>query len=246
MDYTVKIDEFEGPLDLLLHLIKQDDIDIYDISIERVVTQYMDYIEKMQELNLTIASTYLVMAAELIEMKSRSLLPKQATVDDNDEYIEDPKEQLIKRLVEYKQYKEMSTKFRDLELTRSFIFTKQPDDMKEYIEDEIIDPENSKDVNILIQAFQELLNRKQLNRPLNTYISKKEISVVERKKQVASILEKKKRVYFDELFDIMTKDYVVVTFLTILEMAKESSLEIKQDANFDQILILKKGGNNEV
>lgn len=246
MDYTVKIDEFEGPLDLLLHLIKQDDIDIYDISIERVVTQYMDYIEKMQELNLTIASTYLVMAAELIEMKSRSLLPKQTVVDDNDEYIEDPKEQLIKRLVEYKQYKEMSTKFRDLELTRSFIFTKQPDDMKEYIEDEIIDPENSKDVNILIQAFQELLNKKQLNRPLNTYISKKEISVVERKKQVASILEKKKRVYFDELFDIMTKDYVVVTFLTILEMAKESSLEIKQDANFDQILILKKGGNNEV
>ena len=186
------------------------------------------------------------MAAELIEMKSRSLLPKQTAVDDNDEYIEDPKEQLIKRLVEYKQYKEMSTKFRDLELTRSFIFTKQPDDMKEYIEDEIIDPENSKDVNILIQAFQELLNKKQLNRPLNTYISKKEISVVERKKQVASILEKKKRVYFDELFDIMTKDYVVVTFLTILEMAKESSLEIKQDANFDQILILKKGGNNEV
>ena len=77
MDYTVKIDEFEGPLDLLLHLIKQDDIDIYEIYIERIVSQYMDYIEKMQELNLTIASTYLVMAAELIEMKSRSLLPKK-------------------------------------------------------------------------------------------------------------------------------------------------------------------------
>ena len=241
MDYTVKIDEFEGPLDLLLHLIKQDDIDIYEISIERVVTQYMDYIEKMQELNLTIASTYLVMAAELIEMKSRSLLPKKETTEDDDNYEDDPKEQLIKRLIEYKQYKEMSTKFKDLEYTRSFIFTKQPDNMKEYLEDEIIDPEDSKDVNILINAFQELLNRKQLLKPLNTVITKKEISVVERKKHIQSILKTKKQVYFDELFDIMTKDYVVVTFLTILEMAKEKSLEIKQETNFDQILILNKG-----
>lgn len=241
MDYTVKIDEFEGPLDLLLHLIKQDDIDIYEISIERVVSQYMDYIEKMQELNLTIASTYLVMAAELIEMKSRSLLPKKQNDEAQDDYEDDPKEELIKRLVEYKQYKEMSTKFKDLEYTRSFIFTKEPNDMKEYIEDEIIDLEDSKDVNILIKAFQDLLNRKELSKPLNTVITKKEISVVERKKQIKSILSNKKQVYFDELFDIMTKDYVVVTFLTILEMAKESSLEIKQDSNFDQILILKRG-----
>lgn len=241
MDYTVKIDQFEGPLDLLLHLIKQDDIDIYEISIERVVSQYMDYIEKMQELNLTIASTYLVMAAELIEMKSRSLLPKKQNDENQDDYEDDPKEELIKRLVEYKQYKEMSTKFKDLEYTRSFIFTKEPNDMKEYIEDEIIDPEDSKDVNILIKAFQDLLNRKELSKPLNTVITKKEISVVERKKQIKSILSNKKQVYFDELFDIMTKDYVVVTFLTILEMAKESSLEIKQDSNFDQILILKRG-----
>ncbi len=241
MDYTVKIDEFEGPLDLLLHLIKQDDIDIYEISIERIVSQYMDYIEKMQELNLTIASTYLVMAAELIEMKSRSLLPKKENNEDEDNYEEDPKDKLIKRLIEYKQYKEMSTKFKDLEYTRSFIFTKQPDNMKEYIEDEIIDPEDSKDVNILINAFQELLNRKQLQRPINTVITKKEISVVERKKHIQKILSNKKQVYFDELFDIMTKDYVVVTFLTILEMAKEKSLEIKQDANFDQILILNRG-----
>lgn len=241
MDYTVKIDEFEGPLDLLLHLIKQDDIDIYEISIERVVSQYMDYIGKMQELNLTIASTYLVMAAELIEMKSRSLLPKKQTDEAQDDYEEDPKEELIKRLVEYKQYKEISTKFKDLEYTRSFIFTKEPNDMKEYIDDEIIDPEDSKDVNILLKAFQDLLNRKELSKPLNTVIAKKEVSVVERKKQINSILSKKKKVYFDELFDIMTKDYVVVTFLTILEMAKESSLEIKQDCNFDQILILKRG-----
>ena len=184
MDIAFKIDEFEGPLDLLLHLIKQDDIDIYEISIERIVSQYMDYIEKMQELNLTIASTYLVMAAELIEMKSRSLLPKKENNEDEDNYEEDPKDKLIKRLIEYKQYKEMSTKFKDLEYTRSFIFTKQPDNMKEYIEDEIIDPEDSKDVNILINAFQELLNRKQLQRPINTVITKKEISVVERKKHI--------------------------------------------------------------
>lgn len=241
MDYTVKIDEFEGPLDLLLHLIKQDNIDIYEISIERVVNQYMDYIQKMQELNLTIASSYLVMAAELIEMKSRSLLPKKDNENEEDEYVEDSSEQLIKRLEEYRQYKEMSTKFRDLELTRSFIFTKEPEDLKEYIDEELISPEESKDVNLLINAFQDLLKRKQLARPLNTVITKKEISVVERKKQINKILSTKSKVYFDELFDVMTKDYVVVTFLTILEMAKESSLTIKQDDNFDKILILKRG-----
>ena len=241
MDYTVKINEFEGPLDLLLHLIKQDNIDIYDISIERVVSQYMDYINKMQELNLTIASTYLVMAAELIEMKSRSLLPRKEVEEDSDDYVEDPREQLIKRLVEYKQYKEISEKFKDLELTRSFIFTKSPDNMKDYLEEEIIDPEDSKDVNILIKAFQDLLNRKQLSRPINTYITKKEISVVERKKHVQKILSEKKEVYFNELFDVMTKDYVVVTFLTILEMVKESAVIIKQDSNFDEILISKRG-----
>ena len=106
MRYEVKINEFEGPLDLLLHLIKQSNIDIYEISLEEITNQYLDYIKQMEKLNLDIASEYLVMASELLEYKSRSLLPKKEIEDD--EYEEDPKEELIKRLVDYKKYKEVT------------------------------------------------------------------------------------------------------------------------------------------
>ena len=101
MEYKVILNDFEGPLDLLLHLIKQSNISIYDISIDQITKQYMDYINKMEELNLTVASEYLIMAAELIEIKSSSLLPKQETHED--EYEEDRREKLISRLIEYER-----------------------------------------------------------------------------------------------------------------------------------------------
>ena len=112
MNYEINIKEFSGPLDLLLHLIKKSNINIYDISIDEITKQYLLYIEKMEEMNLNIASEYLVMAAELIEMKSSYLLPKQET--ESDEIEEDPKENLIKRLLEYEQYKNMSDTFKYL------------------------------------------------------------------------------------------------------------------------------------
>ena len=130
MDYCFTIDKFSGPLDLLLHLIKQSNIDIYDIKIEEITNQYLDYIKKMEELNLNIASSYLVMAAELIEMKASMLLPKPEIAED--EYEEDPKERLIKRLIEYQNYKEITTKFHELELDRQQYYTKQSSDISEY------------------------------------------------------------------------------------------------------------------
>ena len=108
MDYKIEIPEFEGPLDLLIHLIKQANINIQDISIEEITKQYLHYINLMESLNLNVASEYLVMAAELIEIKASSLLPKQEKTDD--EFEEDPKEKLIKRLLEYEQYKNRSCK----------------------------------------------------------------------------------------------------------------------------------------
>ena len=104
MDYNIKIDAFEGPLDLLLHLIKEKNVDIYDISIEEITKSYLDYINKMEELNINIASSYLVMAAELMEIKSKSLLPKVENEEDNEEE-EVSRENLINKLVEYKKYK---------------------------------------------------------------------------------------------------------------------------------------------
>ena len=137
MKYEININEFQGPLDLLLHLIKQSNISINEISIDEITKQYLDYIQKMEELNLDIASEYLVMAAELIEIKSSSLLPKSDI--ENDEFEEDPKEKLINRLLEYEQYKKMTSTFKELEEYRQEIYTREPDNLLDYQDTKEID-----------------------------------------------------------------------------------------------------------
>lgn len=235
MDYKVTIDNFDGPLDLLLHLIKKMDIDIYDISVEEVTKQYLDYINAMKELNLDIASEYLVMASELVEMKSAMLLP-QKTLEE-DEYVEDPKEQLIQRLIEYKRYKELVPDFKTLEEMRKQEYTRDPSDLKEF-KNEVNDIDmGDLTLDDLMKAFNEFLKRKQLEKPLNTKITKKEYSVKKRNKQIRKILQEKKKILFDELFDVMSKDYIVVTFLSILDLAKKQDLCIKQEDNFNKIYL---------
>lgn len=239
MDYIVTIDNFDGPLDLLLHLIKKEDIDIYDISIEEITKQYLIYITKMKELDLDIASEYLIMASELIEMKSAMLLPKQ--VNEEDDYEEDPKEKLIQRLIEYKKYKEMTNDFKKLEEERKNFYSKDISDLSKFKVEEEID---LGDLNLddLVNAFNNLLKRKELEKPLNTKITRKEYSIKQRSFEIKKILKEKKQVEFDELFDTFTKDYVVVTFLSILDLAKKQSLKIVQDDNFSKIYLQNKGG----
>lgn len=240
MEYKVMINEFEGPLDLLLHLIKEVKIDIYDIEIEAITKQYLDYIRAMEELNLSIASEYLVMAAELIEMKSRLLLPK-TDVEEFDEYEEDPREALINRLIEYQKYKEVSNKFKKLEEERQAIYTKIPENFRKYREESKIIKNEDINISDLLEAFEKFLERKKMSRPLTTKITKKEITVLERRNDIRKILSEKKKVPFTELFDIMRKDYIIVTFLAVLEMAKRGELFIKQDNNFDEIIISEVG-----
>ena len=232
MHYVTKINEFEGPLDLLLHLIKKSNIDIYDISLSDITDQYLEYIHQMEELNLDIASEYLVMATELLEYKSRSLIPKKIEVDKEEE---DPKEELIKRLVDYKKYKEITSEFKKLEDIRSEIYTKTPSNINEYDEKVINNSELS--VNDLISAFKKFIDRKEYEKPLNTKITTKELSVSDRIIKIKEILKTKNEVNFIDLFDKLTKDYVVVTFLSILEMSKNKEIEIKQDNNFGNIII---------
>lgn len=240
MEYKVMINEFEGPLDLLLHLIKEAKIDIYDIEIEAITKQYLDYIRAMEELNLSIASEYLVMAAELIEMKSRLLLPK-TDVEEFDEYEEDPREALINRLIEYQKYKEVSNKFKKLEEERQTIYTKIPENFRKYREESKIIKNEDINISDLLEAFEKFLERKKMSRPLTTKITKKEITVLERRNDIRKILSKKKKVPFTELFDIIRKDYIIITFLAVLEMAKRGELFIKQDNNFDEIIISEVG-----
>ena len=241
MDYIVSLDEFSGPLDLLLHLIKESNIDIYDIKIEDITKQYLDYIKKVEELNLSIASEYLVMAAELIEMKSRVLLPKNK--DENGEEEIGDREDLINRLIEYQKYKEVTEKFREKEAERGEIYTKTPSKLDIKIEN---NNEVHMDVNLLIEAFQKYLERKKEEKPLNTTVTKKELSVHDRCVKIRDILKTKKKVNFDELFDIVNIPYVVVTFLSILEMVKKEEVNILQDKNFDNIIISLRDDENEL
>ena len=237
MKYEININEFQGPLDLLLHLIKQSNISINEISIDEITKQYLDYIQKMEELNLDIASEYLVMAAELIEIKSSSLLPKSNIEDD--EFEEDPKEKLINRLLEYEQYKKMTDTFKELEGYRQEIYTREPDNLLDYKEDEEID--YGVDLNDLLEALSKFLEQKELDKPLNTKITNKEYSVSIRSNEIRNILKKKKKVNFTDLFEVYTKEYVVITFLSILAMSRKQEIEIEQENNFKNIIIKEKG-----
>ena len=233
MDYKFIINDFEGPLDLLLHLVKTSEMDIYDISVEKITEQYLEFIRRMEEMNLTVASEYLVMAAELIELKSRLLLPNSKN-DEDDEYEEDPRENLINRLVEYKKYKELTPTFKKLEEDRKNIYIKSPEKVSEYTDNHEYGVLSSND---LLDAFKKFLERKEKEKPLNTTVTNKEYSVRDRKKSIRNILHNKKKAYLEELIEEYNRPYLVVTFLGVLEMVKEKEVIIKQDKNFDKILV---------
>ena len=233
MEYAVKIDAFEGPLDLLLHLIKESKVDIWDIKIVDITDQYLSYIQSMEQLNLNIASEYLVMASELMEMKSKLLLPRHQ--EENEEEEMDPREVLIQRLIEYQKYKEMTKSFKELEEVRHEFYTKAPENLKEFVEQGTV---VGGDVTLddLMKAFQKFIQRKKLEQPLATTVTKREITVEERRTSIRKILQKKKKVDFFDLFEAITKEYIVVTFLAVLEMAKKRELIIYQENNFDHII----------
>ena len=238
MNYSVEIPEFEGPLDLLLHLIKQSNININEISIDEITKQYLDYINKMEEMNLNIASEYLVMAAELIEIKSNSLLPKKD--NEEDDFEEDPKEKLINRLIEYEAYKNITNSFKELEEYRHEVYTKERNSLLEYMDE---DKKVDYGINLddLINALNKFLEKKELKKPLDTKITNKEYSVHKRSNEIRNILKKRKKINFTDLFDITSKEYIVVTFLSILNMTRKQEITIEQDNNFTNIIIKEKG-----
>ncbi len=229
------INDFEGPLDLLLHLIRSSKMDIYDINIESITKQYLDFINNNKDLSMDDSSEYLVMAAELIHLKSKLLLNKNDDEED-DEYEFNNEEDLRNRLIEYERIKGITDSFKDLEDKRSEFYTKLPSDLSEFKQEEKLNY-GENDIDDLINAFELFLSRQKLNKPLNTKIMKKELSVKERTNQIRNILKTKKSCHFEDLFEELTKPYVVVTFLSILEMAKNNEIFIKQDNNFGEISI---------
>ena len=232
MELSFKINDFEGPLDLLLHLIKESKMDIMNIEIEKITDQYMEFLHQTEKMNLEISSEYLVLASELLEIKSRMLLPRN---EENDEEEEDPREELMNRLIEYQTYKDITKVLQEKELLRKDIYTKIPEDIHQYVEE---DHSIHADVTLddLVNALQKYYQRKEDTKPLNTKVTVNEISVSSRRSDIKKLLKTKKRVSFFELFPVASKEYIVATFLAILEMAKSRELVIKQEKEFADII----------
>lgn len=232
MGFDFKINEFEGPLDLLLHLIKESKMDIFNIKIEEITEQYLRYIEHQESMNLEIASEYLVLASELLEIKSKLLLPNEKVEEED---VEDPREELINRLLEYEAYKEITKTLKEKESIRQEIYTKAPSNISEYLSKET-EIQGNLTLDDLIDAFQKFLARQRASRPLSTKVTEKEITVSSRRKDIHRLLKEKGKISFFRLFPIVTKEYIVVTFLAILEMAKNNELTIIQSETFDDII----------
>lgn len=238
MEYQVVIEEFQGPLDLLLHLIKEKEMDLETLELSVIADQYLQYIHAMEPSLLEVMSEYLVMAADLIEMKSKMLLPKEKVVI-NDEYQEDPREALIRRLIEYKRYKDVLDDFRDKYQQRQNIIIKPAESMDDYVIDtSTMIPENL-EVYDLMKAMQKMFQRKALMKPLDTHIAKKDISIDERTNEIRDFFKKRinKRAKFEELFDRYDRFYFIITFIAILVLAKDNEVEIIQDGLFEDIYV---------
>ena len=230
------INDFEGPLDLLLHLVKTAKMDIYEIDTKYIIDKYLEFIESIPKDDLDDASEYLVMAAELIHLKSRLLLNLDNESEDNDEFSINSEEDLKNKLIEYERYQNVTNVFKELEEKRNEFFTKLPENLNEFV-DTKEKLEGNMDVELLKVALIELNKRMSYQKPINTRITRKEISVEERKEYIREFISKRKNVKFTDLFEEYNKDVVVATFLSILDMCKTQEITLRQDSNFGEIYI---------
>ena len=237
MDFQVSILNFEGPMDLLLHLVKETKLDIYDIKMSEIIDKYLEYIHQVQNLNIDLSSSFLVMAATLIHIKSKKLIGKIEEENESDEFEINSEEDLKNKIILYEQYKEVTKDFQNLEEKRKEIYTKLPENLKNYANNFELYNENGLTGDDLMKALEEVLNRLHYKEPKHTKITKKEISVASRKLWIRKKLENKEKCDFVELFEYNTKEYIIATFLAVLEMSKEKMLKITQENSFETIWI---------
>lgn len=235
--YQVKLDGFEGPLDLLLHLINQYEIDIYDIPVAQITEQYMHYIHSMQQLELNIASEYLVMAATLLALKSNMLIPKQEIPEEDEAFMEDPREELMQRLIEYRKYKVAAQKLKEQEIDAHQLFTRPPVVFNE------IPPQKAMvkgDISVydMLHALGKMFERKKWNEPLETKVSQVEIPIEHRMTEILlQVKESKQGLAFDHLFDYPSRAHIVATFIALLELMKDNEILCKQKKHLDSLYV---------
>ena len=241
--YKIMIDAFEGPMDLLLHLIDKAQIDIYDIPINHITEQFIQYIYHMEELNLDIASDFLVMAATLVEIKSKMLLPYEK--QDSSLQLEmeelDPRAELVRRLVEYKKYKAVSEELRLFEDVQSKVYYKPKEDLFEYDENEI--ELEGLDVNILLKSISKIIKKRSKSDRVLTIneIQRDEYTLEQCIKDIQKLLKIDSRFKFSNLInENSTRKEIIVCFLSVLELIRMKEIRVEQEEDFSDLIIIKR------
>jgi segregation and condensation protein A len=232
-DYKVKLDVFEGPLDLLLYLIKKDEVDIYDISLERITQQYLEFIEAFKVLDLEIAGEFVVMAANLIYLKSRSLLPASVQPPEEETEEDDPRWELVRQLLEYKKFKDAAAHLGEREAWRERLFVRTPEKPEQVAER----PLGDVSVFDLINAFNQIVKRLNQKEDLRE-IFEERFTVGDKIELVMKMLSGGVDLKFTELFTGMaSRTEIVVTFLAVLELIRLKQVRAVQDEAFGEILL---------
>lgn len=249
-DVTIELDVFQGPLDLLYHLIEKNKIDIYDIPISELVDQYMVYLDALIEKKMEDISSFIVMATTLLEIKSKMLLPKPPVEEDEDF---DPREELVKRLLEYKKIKEVTTEFKKREEESASILYKEADnvvkDLKKEDYSTLHDFLDGINIDDLYKAFQEVMSRKDdkidIIRSSFKSVEKDTFTIEGKMGYIRDLIYINKTTNFSKIFHKNTRKIEkVVTFLAVLELMKNFEIRIKQDEIFGEIVIVKREENN--
>lgn len=228
MSIQVALPQFEGPLDLLLHLIRENKIDIYDIPIALITKQYLNYLDLMKEFDLEIASDFLTMAANLIYIKSKMLLPKPEQLEEE----EDPRQELVEQLLEHMKLKEISKVFKEKYEFWSKAFVRKTSQEEEIFIQEI-------NVFDLLTALKRIIQKAEPK----IYLQKETVNIEDKIEEIMSLLQLKKTVMFDEIFERIKKDSfitkleIIVTFLAILELIRLRIIRASQSKPFDKIII---------
>ena len=237
--YKVKLESFEGPLDLLIHLIRKNEVNIYDIPISLITEQYLGYIELMQELNLDLAGEFLVMAATLIHLKSRTLLPRPPRPEEDGGSDEDPREALVRRLLEHQKYKAAAELLHERETLRGAQYMR-PDTRVADAQGDDYEPELEVDLFSLLAAFRGVLER--ANRRPRMVLPPEQMSIEDRIHQLLARLSETEACGFEDLFSDGdgSRPFMIVTFLALLEMIRLKQIRVFQSGGFGPIRVYKR------
>lgn len=238
-ELSFKLDVFEGPLDLLLHLIQKNKVSVYDIPIALITDQYMEYIQQMEENSIELSSEFLVMASRLLYIKSKLLLP----VHSEEEEEEDPRQELIQNLAEYKKYKDISSFFNDRKSICDYLYFKEPEQLEELSKP----VNNTVDISKLMSAFENIMLRAEKRLPpskkaFNGIVGREPVPVKSKISSIKNKIKRKGKVKFEELFDdAQSRSEIVAIFLAVLELLRNRELGIK--TTNDQIILGEIDGN---